>query len=104
MISGWGVLLRSKITHAQDLLPIPPTPIVIKGQVTGTRTHLPGGQGSKVHIRPTLFDCLAMSPANPFCVVKRVGCLARCTVTRKMEFRNEVGQLEAADIEIGVVF
>jgi hypothetical protein len=102
-VSGQGVLLRRKITHAQDFLPIPPAPIVIKGQLTGTRTHLPGGQGGKVHTRPTLFNCLAMSPANTFRIVKRVVGLARCTVTGKMEFGNEIGQLQAADIEIGVV-
>ena len=44
-----------------------------------------------------------MGSANTLRVVEGVIGLTRWTVTRKVELGNEVGDLEAVDVEIGVV-
>lgn len=71
--------------------------------MTSSRTHLPSGQSGWVDTRPALLDRLAVGPTDADCVIERIICLARGTVARKMEFWNEVGELQVLDIEIGVV-
>ena len=71
--------------------------------MTGTRTHLPGSQCSEVGVRPTLFNSLAVCPANALCVVEGVVRLAWCAVARKVELRDVVRNMEASNVEIGVV-
>ena len=63
------------ITHAQYLLPVPPTPYIIKSEVTSTGAHLSSRQSGDVDVRPPLLNGLPMGTTNPFRIVKRVTCL-----------------------------
>lgn len=65
-------------------------------------THLPSRQGGGIHTRPTLLNCFTMSPADTPRIVERIVCLTRCTVTREVEFGDEIRELETLDVEVGV--
>ena len=52
---------------------------------------------------PLLFNGLTMSLSNALCEVKGVLCLAIHTMARKVEFRDQVRELEVIDIEVQVV-
>lgn len=71
--------------------------------MSSTRAHLPSGQGHKVDVRPFLLNSFTMRPSHPFCEVERVIGLTGKTVARKMKLRDQVGELEPADIKVWVV-
>ena len=71
--------------------------------MTSTGAHLPSGQSSEIDMRPLLFDGFAVCPPNTFREVEGIVCLTGSTVTRKMEFWDQVGELEVINIQVRVV-
>lgn len=66
--------------------------------MTSTGAHLSSGQSCKVDMRPLLFNRFAVRPPDTFCEVKRILCLAGCTVTGKVKLWDQVGEPEVVDV------
>ena len=66
--------------------------------MTSTGTHLSSGQSGKIDMRPLLFDGFAMRPPNTFREVEGIVGLTESTVTRKVKFRDQVGEPEVVNV------
>lgn len=71
--------------------------------MAGARAHLPGGQGSEVDMRPFLLDGFTVRPSNTFREVEGIICLTGSTVTGKVKFWDQVGELVAVYIQVWMV-
>ena len=71
--------------------------------MTSARAHLLSGQSGKVDMCPLLFNSFTVCPPNPFCKVEGVLRLTGSTMTRKVKFRDQIGEPEVVGIEVWVV-
>ena len=66
-------------------------------------THLSCRQGGEIDVCPLLFHSLTVSSPNTSRVVERISCMARFLMTRKVEFRDIVGEFKIPHIKVRVI-